>query len=139
MQKLFLSFSWVLANLSLDRLAGSDRFMPQRWLDHGLFFLDRPRAYVMDPSIEGVDKDERRGKGHGFEAHAKLLAALKQAEAEGRVAWDWRKSKGSERYQTLNELLVRNGFSALPMFELYEHEAVERAIKAAGMELEVEG
>lgn len=102
--KLFISFSGLLSALSRNEVSDED-------LQTGLFYFGCVRSHAFE-------LDERYRLKNAVAAHEKLVQALTRAEEEGRCRWH-RPEPGVwlAPYSLLNELLVANGLSALPLQE----------------------
>ncbi len=101
--KLFISFTGTLLALQSGRVNASD-------LATGLFVFGCTRDHAMQPGAAGEYVEDIVTKRPDL--HLLLVAALLEAEAEGRIRWrtidDF-----SARFELVDDLLVSNGHKPL--------------------------
>ena len=132
MRKLFCSFTSTLRLIHEEKVTDED-------LNNGLFAFGCVREHAFHPENDETNEvtwlrdatPERQQ-----EVHTRLVAALEAAEAAGRVAW--RPVDDSMSLNRVNELLTKNGFTALegdPRSSNYP--ALQEAVEASGQDLGV--
>lgn len=103
MRKLFISFTGSLFALATGAVTEKD-------LADGLFVFGCTRDNAFTPGANGepVETVVKRYPEH----HATLLAALVEAEKDGRARWRTRE-EGNASFTLVDELLVANGYLPL--------------------------
>lgn len=106
MKKLFISFTATMNHLVEGSLTRAD-------LDNGLFVFGCTRKHAMQPGVdeEYVERSVRENPA----VHEQLVAALVQAEDEGRVRWRGREEPSS--FALVNALLAANNCGQLMSHE----------------------
>lgn len=150
-RKLFLSFSGLLQAIYDDKITRED-------LGQGLFFFFCSPKHVFDTGNGGEGNEAeiifKNCPQEGKKALDRIRAAVGKAMEENRARWlinDLRKiaiAIKTERlakyaYFLLNELLAANDYPRLPINTLdagkYDRKEIARAIKKAGIKLDVIG
>jgi hypothetical protein len=135
MKKLFVSFSSLLREILEGNVTDAD-------LKAGFFMFGCTRGHAYDPGGQG-DTDERQwNQGRNASAYPALIAALEQAEAEGRAGWVKVEPRTRrDHFEVLNEMLVKHGLPALERIPGdgwdYNYPALRDRIVEAGLPLEV--
>lgn len=139
MRKLLVSFTGSLGAMKSGKLTAAD-------LDTAIFYFGCCREHAIDPWKEEGHGNEvlwffRDDVEKGREVHAKLVAAIEKAEAEGRCAW--RQKGEGQSYEALNDLLAANDIAPISVernqfnSNSYCYPGVTDRVKEAGLDLEV--
>jgi hypothetical protein len=136
-RNLYLSFTSLLHAMSRGKVTTRD-------LNRGLFYFGATQLYLLSPAAE----EYRWAFGHDVaaasRAHETLKAALRRAEASGRVAW--RPVGEPNTFDQLNALLARSGYRTVDPEAAeqafygvrYSYPTAERAIRSAGLRLKTQ-
>lgn len=140
-RKLYVSFTAVIRSLAKGTVTDED-------LAAGLFYFGCVREHAFEPWKASKDSHEltwffQRADGSfdadaAAAAHRRLISALERGETEGRVVWRIMGEHNS--YAQINELLTRNGLSALQVTAWdahYAYESVAEFVQTANLPLTV--
>lgn len=99
-------------------------------LKSAVFYMGHTEAHVLDPQRAISSRYVGDQRVAVEQAYAQFIDLLKQADADGRVAWRQPGQYGNS-WEGLNDLLAANNLAAIRPFEWFEgytYAAVERAI-----------
>lgn len=125
MRKLFLSYTATQRDIAAGKITDND-------LSQGFFLFGcvREHAFQVNDAGQPVVSKE------GADAHSRLAAALKCAEAEGRAGWVRPTARQRRNdWEVLNGMLAHYGYAALPVlpgFERFSHAGLEASLRRLG-------
>lgn len=106
MKKLFVSFTSLLREVTEGRVTPDD-------LKQGLFFFGCRREHALNPGAKGEVDERTWHQGRYAKAHPVIVAAVVEAERDGRAAWHNVPRRIDSPWRVLNNLLYANGFERL--------------------------
>ena len=135
MKKLFVSFSTLLSLIAHDKVSAED-------LRTGFYLFGCTRGHALEPGAQGEADERQWNKGKNAAGHETLVAAVLEAEKEGRAGWvKTGRYLDRDPYEVLSDLITKHGMPPLIRkggdASMHNYPAMRDAIEEAGIPLEV--